>query len=869
MLPFTEKMLLYFNFLLHYAFKSIVELDAFIPRILISTALLLFTYIAFGQQETIVKGRITEKGKPESLPFVSVYIKGTQKGTSSDFEGRFTLKVSTTMDSIVFSYVGYKTVTLKIILGQTQTLKVEMEPDNKVFQDVVIVAGENPALRIVKKAAENKSKNNQNTLISFDFDSYTKIDISMNNITEKMKNNKLFKPLKSLFDTANQIKNDEGKYILPIFVSETYSHFYQNNNPPLTKEVIKASDINGFLAEQGSYVLDILGSSILEFNFNQNWIGFLGKEFLSPIADGGNNYYIYTLTDSVDIDGDKCYKIKLNLRREEDLGFLGTIWITDESFALKRVDLELAPSANVNFVERLKIQQEMAKTASGKWLPAKTRGILDLDQLTENSSSFIAKMYRSNSNFTTNDVKPPQFYDMLIERDEDMLNRDSSYWDSVRTEPFSVTEQQMINMIDSVKNVPVVKTYLDIIQMIAEGYYRRGKIDLGPTMLVVGYNQVEHWRVRLGFKTNHFFNQNWYYRAYAAYGFNDDKFKYGAGLDHVFSHKKWTMLTLNYKNDYEILGVQDPYNVQLHNTAAGNIFTSLNFLSANARLNYTVDYRLMLITQPKRNWTFKTTLQNTYFKPAGNFVFAYKKEPSQAATPDNVKGDFTTTAATLEARFAYKEVLIERGNERIRMVTSRLPMITMLYSKGFRNVLNGDFDFQKVQVNIEQNLITGIFGTANFSITAGKVFGTLPYPLLEVPRGSATFIYSNQNFSLMNLYEFAADEYYSFRYVQKFEGLFFNRIPLLDKWKLRNFAVVKGVYGSLSDRNKAIFSPVDNQGRLFSPINEFKDIPYLEAGFGIENIFRLVKVGYFRRFTYLDHANAHKWGINVGFEFQF
>jgi hypothetical protein len=323
----------------------------------------------------VIKGRVMEKGKPESLPFVSIYIKGTQKGTSSDFEGNFTLKTTATGDSVVFSYVGYKTVTKKIIVGQTQTIRVEMEPDSKVFQDVVIVAGENPALRIIRRAAENKAKNNQNALICFDFDSYTKIDISMNNISEKMKNNVVFKPLKSLFDTANQIQNEEGKYILPIFISETYSHFYQNNTPPLTKEVIKASDINGFLAEQGSYILDILGSSILEFNFNQNWVGFLGKEFLSPIADGGNKYYIYTLTDSVDIGGDKCYKITLNLRREEDLGFLGTVWITDKTYALKRVDLELAPSANVNFVERLKIQQEMVETPSGKWLPAKTRGI--------------------------------------------------------------------------------------------------------------------------------------------------------------------------------------------------------------------------------------------------------------------------------------------------------------------------------------------------------------------------------------------------------------------------------------------------------------------------------------------------------------
>jgi hypothetical protein len=845
-------------------------LKAFLPYIFIFCACFFCIDIVFAQ-ETVVKGHVMERGKPESLPFVSIYIKGTQKGTSSDFEGNFTLKTTATGDSIVFSYIGYKTLIKKITPGITQTIKVEMEPDSKTLGDVIIVAGENPALRIIRNAAKNKYKNDQNSLICYNFDSYTKIDISMNNISEKTKNNALFKPLKSLFDTANQIRNEEGKYILPVFISETYSHFYQSNKPALSKEIIKASDINGFLAEQGSYVLDVLGSSVLEFNFNTNWVGILAKQFLSPIADNGDAFYIYTLTDSVEIDGYKCYKIKLNLRREEDLGFLGTIWITDSSFALKRVDLELAPSANMNFVERLKIQQEMEETPGGKWLPAKTRGILDLAQLSENSSSFIAKMYRSNTHFVVNDIKPPSFYDMLIERDEDMLNRDTAYWDSVRTEPFSVTEQQMINMIDSVKNVPVVKTYLDIIQMFAEGYYTRSgsKIDIGPNILIVGYDEVEHWRVRLGFKTNNAFSKNWCLRAYTAYGFNDDKFKYGAGITRVLSHKRWTTLSVYYKKDYEVMGVLDATNVQLHNTPASNLFTSFSLFSPTARLNATVDYRLQFLTQLRRHLTFKVTLQNTYYNPVGSFVFAYKLDPSKPATPDNVKNDFTYTAATFEARFAYKEVMIVRGMDRIKMVNSKAPVLTFLYTNGMKGVMNGNFGYHKVQLNIEQHLVTGVFGTGDFSFTVGKVFGTLPYPLLEVPRGSATFIYSDQNYSLMNLYEFAADEYYGFRYVQKFEGLFFNRIPILREWKLRNFGVFKTAYGSLSQANKEIFAPYDEQGRLFSPVNEFKNVPYIEAGFGIENLFRLVRVGYFQRFTYLDNVNVSKWGINIGFEFQF
>ncbi|MCU0440837.1 MAG: DUF5686 and carboxypeptidase regulatory-like domain-containing protein [Bacteroidia bacterium] len=819
--------------------------------------------------QTVVKGVVTEKGRPEALPFVSIRFNGTQQGATTDFEGKYQVVSNTHSDTLIFTYVGYKTVKQKIKPGVSQVLNVEMEPDANQMNEVVIIAGENPALRIIRKAAENKSKTNQLSASCFSFDSYTKVDMAMDNISEKLKNSKVFKPLQSLFDTSAQIKNEEGKYILPVFISETFSKYYQSNTPPLSKEVILASDINGFMAQQGNVMLDLMGSSLLEFNFNQNWIRFLYKDFLSPIADNGSLYYKYTLMDSVILDGLKCYQIQLRLRRPEDLGFIGTIWITDSSFALKRIDVELSPSANVNFLDRLKIQQEMVQMPGGIWLPQRTRAVVDIAQATENSSSFVAKMYRANSNFTVNEVKPAIFYEALVVRDDDMLNRDSAYWDSVRTEPFTKTERQMINMIDSVKNVPVVKTYLDILQIIAEGYYVAGKIEIGPNVLLVGYNEVQHWRYRVGFRTNTDFSKKWFFNGHLAYGTYNQSWKYGMGVQRIINPKKWTIAGISYKNDYEIMGVTDATNTQLHASPSTNIFTALSFISSNARLNETRDVKGYFLIQPNRNWTFKTTVQHTYYNPVGSFVFAYKLEPNEVATPQNVSNDFEYAAATIEARYAFKEIMVSRGVERIRMQQSKFPAITALYSQGWKGILGSDFDFQKVQLNVQHHLNTGILGNADVSLTVGKVFGTLPYPLLEVPRGNATAFYSDYNFSLMNVYEFVADEYYSFRYIQHFEGLFFNSIPVISEWKLRNFAFVKSAHGSVSGPDRALFSPIDEQGRVFSPVYEFKNEPYVEVGYGIENILRFVQLGVVHRLTYLNHVNARKWGVNIGFALNF
>jgi hypothetical protein len=817
-------------------------------------------------QETIVSGRILERGKNEPIPFVSIGFAGTKTGTMSNFEGTFTLKTAESVDSIIVSYVGYETVRRKIRRGEKQFITIELKESTNDLMEIIVKPGENPALRIVKRAQEMREANDQAGLICFQYDSYNKIDVSMDKISEKMKNNKVFAPIRDLFDTLHQIKNEEGTYVLPMFISETYSNFYQHNNPSVSKEVIKATNVTGFAVTQGSYLNDMLGSSLLQFNFNQNWMRILGKDFISPVATGGNAYYIYTLMDSVFIDGLKCYKIKLNLRREEDLGFLGTMWIADSSYAIKQIHVEISPNANLNFIDRLKIQQEMKQTEAGRWVPEKVRLVCDFAEVSQNTSGLVAQMYRANTNIVINKPKPAAFFDVEVEQEDETEGKDSGYWQSVRTEPFTPTQHAMYRMIDSMKQLPAVKTYIDIIRIGLEGYYRAGKFDIGPFLLVAGYNNVQHLRLRLGVRTTMDFSKTWVLRPYVAYGFGDEKLKYGMGIDYIFSRRKWCVASFQYKNDYDILGITNinPFNTLQVNSSASNVFAVASFGSPQNRMNQTIEYQFNFIQQVKRDWTYRIGFQNTYFNPVGNFAFAYVVNPDKPATTGNVRNTFTYTAATAEVRFAYKEHMVVRGSDRIRMRLPKAPALTLTYTKGFREMFNSDFDYQKLQLNIYQYITTGVLGNAVFNINIGKVYGALPYPMLNVPMGNPSIIYSDRNFSLMNLYEFVADEYSQATYVQHFEGLFTNRVPLLKKWHWRNFAFMKAAYGHLSDANARLLPGANEEGKALSPVYKFGNEPYAEIGYGFENIFRFITVSSVHRLTYLNNVNVRKWGINVG-----
>ena len=231
-------------------------------------------FVGFAQQNeeivTVIQGKIIDKRNREPLPFVTITFKGTRIGTTSDFEGNFKLKTIQKVDSIKASYVGYKTYLRRINYGKTETFIIEMSEASSELKAVTVRVGINPALRIINNARKQRDVNNQDNLKSYQYESYNKVDVSLNNVSDEMKNRTMFKPIKGLFDTAFQMKNEEGKYILPLFINETFSQFYYNKIPSKNKEVMVASSTTGIGVGDKSFITDLMGTSLQSFNFNQN-----------------------------------------------------------------------------------------------------------------------------------------------------------------------------------------------------------------------------------------------------------------------------------------------------------------------------------------------------------------------------------------------------------------------------------------------------------------------------------------------------------------------------------------------------------------------------------------------------------------------
>ncbi len=189
------------------------------------------------------------------------------------------------------------------------------------------------------------------------------------------------------------------------------------------------------------------------------------------------------------------------------------------------------------------------------------------------------------------------------------------------------------------------------------------------------------------------------------------------------------------------------------------------------------------------------------------------------------------------------------------------PIIQLIYSKSLQNAFGGEYDYQKLVVNLSKRLrITPILGYTDVMVQGGKIWGTVAYPLLELHGGNETYVYDYYAYNMMKYYEFGSDQYVSAAIFHHFDGLLFNKIPLLKKLKWREVVSGKGVWGSVDQKNR-------NTLIFPSTLHSLEKGPYIEATAGIENIFKFFRVDALWRCTYLRQKPIDNFGFKFSFQF--
>ncbi|MBI1184159.1 carboxypeptidase-like regulatory domain-containing protein [bacterium] len=830
-------------------------------RRLYSICFLFFIFGTVWGQKTVVKGKISDAATQEPVAFANIVFTGTNVGTTSDFDGNYVLESQEPVDSVTILFLGYRAQTLAIKRGVVQVLNVQLQPTDFKLDAIDILPGKNPAHRILDSLWLHRKQNDLRSLHSYQYESYTKLEVDVDNISSKFRNRAVMRPFAYLFDSLDIAAGEDGKPMLPVFVSETLSDFYCQYNPAQQKETIKATNVTGLGMDDGSYISQFVGSTFIDYNFYKNNLTLLEHNIISPISDEAIAFYIHILEDSLYIGNKWCYQIRVVPKRPQDAVFNGTLWIQDSTWALVKISVEISGNANINFVERLKIEQELEATEAGAWLPSKTRVLVDLKQPTNETFGMLAKIFISNKKVVVNQNYQPEVFKGKVSVDPQALQKSAEYWEANRHESLQPGDLKIYGLVDTIRNFPRVKSYIDIAKILTGGYIPISpKIEFGSYLLTYGTNVVEQNRFRVGLRSTGKFSKKVILKAYAAYGTKDDRFKYGLTAETFLDRKTWTKLGYQYKLDLEGLGAVDQFEDMSPMMEAA---TQLGLLS---RMNWVNLHRLWFYTDIYKNVTQKVIFTTKSISPEGNYVFAYYPNLDN---PNHIANTLQISELAIETRWAPLETKLVNDNQRTKLNVNKAPALTVRYTLGMKNVMGGNFDYHKLDIKVNQIARLGLFGRAEYIVNYNKIFTPLPYVLLSFYPGNQTFVRSLSTYNLMNFFEFVSDQSLMVFYVHHFDGLLMNRVPLANKLKWRLVLSGKMAMGGLSAKNLRYLPENDNFGNAVTPVNSLMPgKPYFEVGYGFENIFRFIRIQAYHRLSYTQNTK-NNFGIKGSVYFNF
>ena len=827
---------------------------------------LLFLGICSAFAQTKVSGFVFDEFN-EPVSFANIVFKGSTEGTITNENGKFYLESDETWSTLTVSFIGYETLNIPLDKKVNYNLKFTLKEEAAQLNTVVIVSGKqskknNPAIDLLRKIWDNKRSNGLKQFKQYEYDKYEKVEFDINTIDSALIKSKLFRGMEFVFDEVDT-SSVTGKTYLPIFINEAVSKVYGDNVIKKTKEDLLGNKNSGFSDNQ--MIIDFVDDLYSDFNVYDNYLKFFDKSFVSPLSKTGISTYNYVLADSALIDNKWCYNIIYYPRRKNELTFKGDFWVADTTYAIKEINLQASKSANINWVKEIYIEQEFEVLNDSLFLVTRDYMLSDFAfNKKEKSRGVYGKRTTLYNNYKFDIAKDKKFYDTEVYNfDKDVYNREDEFWDENRLEKLNKDEQGVYKMLDTLKTVKKFKRLYNLGSILASGYieFNTLPLDYGPVFSTFGFNQVEGFRLRTGGRTYFGKNDLWRLEGYLAYGFKDDKFKYGISGKWLVDKKSRLIISGGNRRDVEQIGA----SLTTSTDVLGRSLASSSVVGTGANDKLT-NINLTSVAVEAEPW------QNVIFRLGGNYRTLESASPTFSLdynTPTGIESEIKQYETNLSVSYFPGRKMTGFGVER-RVANDYYSRIFAQVTRGDKSILNSDFDYTKVQFSFTQPWQMGGFGRLYTTIEAGKTFGEVPLGLLSVIPGNQTYFSIYNTFSQLDFYEFVSDTYSSFHLEHNFNGRLFSRIPFLRKLNLREIISVRGVIGSISDENVALSHVPSNPNNLLlvAPSKE----PYYEYSLGVGNIFKVLRIDFNFRGNYKDkvlYPDARKFGVTGSFGFYF
>jgi len=802
--------------------------------------ILSFACPAFLQAQISLSGRVVDAKTGEALAFVPTNIAGTREGSLSDIDGRFTLNVDHLPVRLRFSYVGYET--LELAVSDAKPLWVQLVQKNTELKPVVVSGEDNPAHRIIRRAYAGRKQSDGMRYRSYRYTSYSKmvVDIALDsailNDTARM----------AALDTSER-KAHEFSQQQHLFLMESATK--KSFIPPASaREEVLAMRVSGLKDPS----LLAMAAQTEAFSIYDPDIRISEKVYLGPLGPSSTSKYRFNLEDTLYQGTDSVYVISYRPRKGTKFnGLKGLLYIHTLGYAVQNVTAEPAEREGTS----LRFQQ-LHERVNGKWFPAQLNTFFYFDQGTVSVNGMapqgVQRVYLKDievdAEVLRKEVRGPEF---IADRMD--TRRDDRYWEQWRVDSLDRRDLKTYTTIDSIGDSLNFGTKLKWVEALFAGRLALGPVDL-PLNRLINYNGYEGFRLGAGLSTNDKVSRYGSLGGYFAYGFGDERWKYGGDLTIKPIYGRDLHLKLSYENDVNEMGGAAfagfrPGFFDADNQAE---WARLLYVDRMDRMERFAAQALVRVSGSTKVWLGTERAQRVnaigyqYVEPIGEGITRYRNE-------------FLIGAITADVRWAFREKIARLAHREISMGT-KYPVVHVQAMHAVKGLWGGEWDTWRVNAMIEKKFRIRLLGNLSVRLLGGMADPNAPLPFLFNLRGtngnSDLLLSADNTFETMRPNEFLADRYATLHIRHSFGNLLF---------KTKRFKPVPVLLTSVAVGD--LEQPENHRGLAFRDMEH----AYIESGLRIDGLFMGLGAGVFYRYgiySLPEQADNFVFKLSASFQLQ-
>ena len=473
-----------------------------------------------------------------TVPIAFAKITYNNKTIFSNWEGKFSIDIKDDNKPILFSYKGYYDKTYYQTVG-AKLLLIKMVSNNTMKEQEVF--SENQVNLIIKKVIENKPKNQpEKALNTFEYKNYEHLLVSANPDSISSKIDTIYK--KSFFG-KKKIKLDSTNYKFKKLVEK--QHIYQTEKVNLiqhnndgTKETILASRMAGFKKPLYEY----LGLNLVSYSLYENQLEILEIPIQNPISNYGRNMFVFKIVDTVKIQNRNVYRIYFQPKKMKTNSLRGLLYVDAENYGIAKAFYRIYGIININATYTFNYLKDHRI-----WFPEKRKFLVvkgnnsedlnilgntikfnsGLEGISSNASDHsYLKLESTPYDISINKLVAFKNPKIKIEIPETSMSQPESYWRNLRKDTIDIRKIPTYISLDSLSEAEKFEHKVILGRKIYNGYYPIKFIDV-DLKSIIKYNNFEGFRLGFGGVTNNKLSEKYKISGFVAYGFKDDKLKYG------------------------------------------------------------------------------------------------------------------------------------------------------------------------------------------------------------------------------------------------------------------------------------------------------------------------------------------------------